>query len=300
MAEALVRWRQKSVCLQADKRFKNSTSQIGVCIVSNKIVLITGAASGIGHATARNLASSGYRVFGGVRRPESAGVVPGIEYVQMDVRDQNSVMSAVRSVLEKAGRIDVLINNAGVSLVGPIEATSDAEAEALFDVNVFGVLRVTRAVLPSMRSQGSGLVINISSVLGFLPAPFMGLYASSKHALEGLSESLDHEVRKMGVRVVLVEPSFTQTKLDTNAIRTQAIINDYAAALAQSIDTVQQQVSNAPPPQEVAKKIVSIIEGKRHIRQPADGRAKLLSVLRRFAPITQVDKSLRRAFGLQP
>jgi NAD(P)-dependent dehydrogenase (short-subunit alcohol dehydrogenase family) len=267
--------------------------------MSSKVVLITGAASGIGDATARTLASSGYRVFGGVRRPDSANSVPGVEYLQMDVRDENSVTSAVKSVLERAGRIDILINNAGVSLVGPVEATSDVEAAALFDVNVFGVLRVTRSVLPSMRAQGSGLVINVSSVLGFLPAPFMGIYASSKHALEGLSESLDHEVRALGIRVVLVEPSFTQTKLDTNAKRTQLIIEDYAPALARSVDTVQQQVSNAPHPQEVAKKILSVINGKHRLRQPADGRAKLLSVLRRFAPLAQVDKSLRRAFGLQ-
>jgi NAD(P)-dependent dehydrogenase (short-subunit alcohol dehydrogenase family) len=266
--------------------------------MSRKVVLITGASSGIGDATARTLSDAGYRVFGGVRRPGAA--VAGVEYVQMDVQSEESVFSAVNLVLEKAGRIDILINNAGVSLVGPVEATSDAEAKALFDVNVFGVLRVVRAVLPSMRRDRSGLIVNISSVLGFLPAPFMGLYASSKHALEGLSESLDHEVRAFGVRVVLVEPSFTQTKLDTNATRTRAVIGDYAAALSSSIEAVQQQVIGAPQPGEVAKKIVSVVKGTQQMRQPADGRAKLLSVLRRFAPSAQVDKSLRRAFGLQP
>ncbi|WCM18314.1 oxidoreductase [Paraburkholderia bryophila] len=267
--------------------------------MTTKIVLITGASSGIGEATARALSNTGYRVFGGVRRPDSAPSIPGVEYVQMDVENAESVASAVAVVLERAGRIDIVINNAGVSLVGPIEATSDAEAKALFDVNVFGVLRVVRAVLPSMRSNRSGLIVNISSVLGFLPAPFMGLYASSKHAVEGLSESLDHEVRDLGIRVVLVEPSFIRTKLDTNATRTQAVIEDYAAALAGSVDAVQLQVSRAPQPSEVAKKIRSIVEGARQFRQPADGHARLLSFLRRFAPFAQVDRSLRRAFGLQ-
>lgn len=267
--------------------------------MTKKIVLITGASSGIGDATARTLSGAGYRVFGGVRRPDTVDAAPGVEYVQMDVQSETSVTSAVNFVLEKAGRIDILINNAGVSLVGPVEATSDTEAKALFDVNVFGVLRAMRTVLPSMRNNRSGLVVNISSVLGFLPAPFMGIYASSKHALEGLSESLDHEVRSLGIRVVLVEPSFTRTKLDTNATRTLAVIDDYATALANSVDAVQQQVNSAPLPGEVAKKVHSIIEGTCQLRQPADGRAKLLSFLRRFAPFTQVDKSLRRAFGLQ-
>lgn len=266
--------------------------------MTKKIVLITGASAGIGSATARTLAQAGYRVFGGVRNPDSAPGVPGVEYVQMDVRNDASVASAVRTVLEKAGRVDILINNAGVLLVGPVEATSDTEANALFDVNVFGVLRAVRAVLPSMRAQRSGLIVNISSVLGFMPAPFMGLYASSKHALEGLSESLDHEVRALGIRVVLLQPSFTRTKLDLTAQRTQTAIDDYVAASASSAAAVRQQMETAPEPGEVAHRILRVVGGARRLRQPADGRAKLLSVLRRFAPSAQVDKSLRRAFGL--
>lgn len=266
--------------------------------MTKKIVLITGASAGIGSATARTLAQAGYRVFGGVRNPDSAPGVPGVEYLQMDVRNDASVASAVRTVLEKAGRVDILINNAGVLLVGPVEATSDTEANALFDVNVFGVLRAVRAVLPSMRAQRSGLIVNISSVLGFMPAPFMGLYASSKHALEGLSESLDHEVRALGIRVVLLQPSFTRTKLDLTAQRTQTAIDDYVAASASSAAAVRQQMETAPEPSEVAHRILRVVGGARRLRQPADGRAKLLSVLRRFAPSAQVDKSLRRAFGL--
>ncbi|RKP49758.1 oxidoreductase [Pararobbsia silviterrae] len=266
--------------------------------MKQKVVLITGASSGIGDATARALAGAGYRVFGGVRAPGATSAIPGVEFVEMDVKDDDSVRSAVDDVLKRAGRIDVLVNNAGVSLVGPVEATSDAEVAALFDVNVFGVLRVVRAVLPSMRREKSGLIVNISSVLGFLPAPFMGLYASSKHALEGLSESLDHEVRGFGVRVMLVEPSFTRTKLDINATRTASVITDYETALHASVDAVQQQVSNAPPPDSVAKSILATVEGTYRLRRPADGRAKLLTFLRRFAPAPQVDKSLRKAFGL--
>lgn len=271
----------------------------GVHPMKKKTVLITGASSGIGEASARALAAAGYRVFGGVRRLDSAREIPGVEFVKLDVQDEDSIAAAVHAVLQKTGCIDILVNNAGVALAGPVEATSDAEAKALFDVNLFGVLRVVRALLPSMRSHRSGLIVNVSSVLGFLPAPFMGLYAASKHALEGLSESLDHEVRGFGIRVVLLQPSFTRTKLDANATKTQAVIEDYAATFAGSVEAVRQQVASAPPPEDVAKKLLAVIESTHQLRRPADGRAKLLSVLRRFAPLGQVDKSLRRAFGLQ-
>lgn len=264
-----------------------------------KTILITGVSSGIGKATAQALIDAGYRVFGGARTPDKMTPVPGLELVMLDVQDDASVDAAVATVLKEAGRIDVLINNAGVSLVGPVEATSTSEAQNLFDTNFFGVLRLVRASLPSMRSQRSGLIINLSSVLGFLPAPFMGVYAASKHALEGLSESLDHEVRGFGVRVVLVEPSFTRTKLDTNAAVTGRQIDDYAVALHRSTRTVREQVERAPEAKEVAAKILQVIEGKHRLRQPADERAKLLSMLRRFAPASQVDKSLRTAFGLK-
>ena len=268
--------------------------------MKQKVVLITGASSGIGEATARALAQAGYRVFGGVRKPDAVSAVPGVELVRIDVQDEQSIIAGVNDVLAKAERIDVLINNAGVSLVGPVEATSDEEAKTLFDVNVFGVLRVIRAVLPAMRRERQGTIVNISSVLGFLPAPFMGLYASSKHALEGFSETLDHEVRSFGVRVVLIEPSFTRTKLDLNAAQTSEIVDDYSAALTHSIEAVRKQITSAPEPTEVAKKILAALKGEHKLRHPADGRAKLLSFLRRFAPAKQVDKSLRQAFGLRP
>jgi NAD(P)-dependent dehydrogenase (short-subunit alcohol dehydrogenase family) len=137
--------------------------------------------------------------------------------LEMDVRNDASVQRAIQTVIAEARRIDVLVNSAGVTLLGSTEETSIAEAQSLFDTNVFGILRTTQAVLPHMRTQRSGRIVNVSSVLGFLPAPYMGLYSASKHAVEGMSETLDHEVRKLGIRVVLVEPSYTRTNLDTNA-----------------------------------------------------------------------------------
>ncbi|WP_183839753.1 oxidoreductase [Rhizobium etli] len=263
----------------------------------NRVVVITGASSGIGEASARVLAQNGFQVFGGVRNPQRANAIPGVRYGTVDVTDDASVSDFVEWVLSEAGQIDILINNAGVSLVGPVENTSPSEAQAVFDTNVFGPLRMIRAALPSMRAARSGLIINISSVLGFLPAPFMGIYASSKHALEGLSESLDHEIREFNVRVVLLEPTFTNTRLDVNAAQTAAPLGAYATQADATIKAVQAQIRTAPSALAVAEKILAAINGPYRMRQPAGGQATLLSRLRRFMPASAVDSSLRKTFG---
>ncbi|MBP2159505.1 MULTISPECIES: oxidoreductase [Asticcacaulis] len=266
---------------------------------NDKVIVITGASSGIGEATARLLAQKGFRVFAGARRAPSAPLVPNLEFGRLDVTDEASVTAFIDWVLSEAGKIDVLINNAGVSLVGPVEKTSIEEAKALFDTNVFGPLRMMRAVLPSMRQARQGLIINLSSVLGFLPAPFMGLYASSKHALEGMSESLDHEVREFNVRVVLLEPSFTNTNLDTNSAHVSEAFGIYAGQVDATTKAVVAQIKSAPQPISIARKILSVINGPYRLRQPADGQAKLLSILRRFMPASAIDSSLRKSFGFK-
>lgn len=266
---------------------------------NDRVIVITGASSGIGEATARLLAQKGYRVFAGARRVPQEPLPPNLEFGALDVTSEASVTAFIDWVLSEAGRIDVLINNAGVSLLGPVENTSIHEAQALFDVNVFGPLRMMRAVLPSMRQARQGLIINLSSVLGFLPAPFMGLYASSKHALEGMSESLDHEVREFNVRVVLVQPSFTNTNLDTNSAQVSAALGTYASQVDATTKAVVAQIKSAPKPLSVARKILAVIDGPYRMRQPADGKASLLSRLRRFMPASAVDSSLRKSFGFK-
>ena len=267
-------------------------------MTDQKIVLITGASSGIGRATAELLASRGYRVFGTARDPDTVAPVRGVELLPLDVRDDASVASGVEAVLGQTGRIDVLVNNAGYSVVGAIEETSPSEAQALFDTNVFGVLRMVRAVLPAMRRQGSGTIVNTSSVLGFLPAPFMGLYASSKHALEGLSESLDHEVRGFGIRVVLVEPGFTKTQFGANAIHALQTIAAYAGTSRQVSDTIIARTQDGSGPETVAAEILRAVERSHRMRRPVGFEARLVSRLRRFMPAGPVDRSVRKAFGL--
>ena len=267
-------------------------------MAEQKVVVITGASSGIGQATARLLAERGYRVFGGARDPNRAEAIPGVQFVPVDVTSDTSVTAFVDYVLAEAGKIDILINNAGVSLSGPVENTTPAEAGRVFDVNVLGPLRTIRAALPSMRAARSGLIVNISSVLGFLPAPFMGLSASSKHALEGLSESLDHEVRDFNIRVLLIEPAFTSTNIDTNAARTQTPPGAYADQAEAAIKTVENQIRTAPPPRVVAETVLAAITRPKKMRWPVGGQATLLSRLRRFMPAKALDGSLRKAFGL--
>lgn len=263
-----------------------------------KVVFVTGVSSGIGRATAVQFAQRGCQVFGSVRDISKAAPIPGVELVEMDVRDDALVQRAVDLIVGQAKRIDVLVNSAGGTLLGAVEETSVAEAQALFDTNVFGILRTTQAVLPHMRQQRSGRIINVSSVLGFLPAPYMGLYSASKHAVEGLSETLDHEVRGFGVRVVLIEPSYTKTNLDLNAPQAANLIAAYDADRNLASQAIVHSVQKAPEPDSVAATIVDAAFSAWTMRRTPKGAASLLRKLRRFMPAGPVDASLRKTFGL--
>jgi short-subunit dehydrogenase len=262
-----------------------------------RVVLITGASSGIGRTTAELLAARAYRVFGGVRAPATTRPLAGVELVPLDVRDEASAKACVDEVRGRAGRIDVLINNAGVNLVGAVEETSISQAQALFDTNVIGILRMIQAVLPDMRRQGAGLIVNIGSILGLIPAPFMGVYASTKHALEGLSESLDHEVRAFGIRVVLIEPHYTRTNLDASAAQAEGRIDAYAPQRQRTAAVITRETSTGLEPKRVAEEVLRAIEGPYRMRRPV-GQAVLLSWLRRLLPARLFEPSLRKAYGL--
>ncbi|KAF1720269.1 oxidoreductase [Pseudoxanthomonas wuyuanensis] len=265
---------------------------------NSKVVLVTGVSSGIGRATAVKFAKQGCQVFGTVRNTAKAQAIPGVALIEMDIRDDASVQRGIQAVIAQAKRIDVLVNSAGVTLTGATEETSIAEAQMLFDTNVFGILRTTKAVLPYMREQRSGRIVNISSVLGFLPAPYMSLYSASKHAVEGLSETLDHEVRQFGIRVALVEPSFTKTNLDVNAPQTASRIPDYGKELGTVSQAIQNNVQKAPAPDGVADTVADAALGAWKMRRTPKGEASLLAKLRRFMPAGPVEAGLRKTFGL--
>lgn len=265
---------------------------------NSKVVVITGVSSGIGRAAAVKFVEQGCRVFGTVRNAAKAQAIPGVVLIEMDIRDEASIERGIQAIIAQAKRIDVLVNSAGVTLLGAAEETSITEAQTLFDTNLFGLLRTIKAVLPHMREQRSGRIVNVSSVLGFLPAPYMALYSASKHAVEGLSETLDHEVRQFGIRVALVEPSFTKTNLDLNAPQTASRIPDYNKELGIVSQAIQNNVQKAPEPQGVATTIVEAALGAWKMRRTPKGEASLLAKLRRFMPAGPVEKGLRKTFGL--
>jgi short-subunit dehydrogenase len=263
-----------------------------------KTALVTGASSGIGRASAEALAESGFTVFGTSRKTVSDSLA-NVEMLTCDVTDENAVKVLVSSVLAKTGRIDVLVNNAGVGLLGAAEESSIDQVKALFDVNVFGAVRMTNAVLPTMRRQGQGRIINISSVLGLIPAPYSAHYSATKHAIEGYSESLDHETRAFNVRVSLIEPSYTRSDFDKNTIEADERLQDYDKARAGMHMLMRDVMATADAPNVVAAAVLAAATATRPRRRYAAGKiAQRISMLRRLVPAEAFDKSLRKQMRL--
>src|SRR5438128_3082436 len=176
--------------------------------IKGSIALVTGASSGIGEATAKRLATAGYKVYGTSRRGAQAGA-ESFEMLPLDVTSDESVEAAVRELMRLEGRIDLLVNNAGFGVApAGAEESSIEQARSIFDTNFFGIVRMTRAVVPHMRRQGGGRILNIGSVLGFLPMPYMALYSATKHAVAGYSDSLDHALRTRAIRLSVIEPAY--------------------------------------------------------------------------------------------
>ena len=262
------------------------------------VAIVTGASGGIGEATARALHAAGYRVFGTSRRAPGTRS-PGIEYLVCDVTSDESVQAAVGEVLSNAGRVDLLVNNAGVGLVAGAEESSLEQAKSLFDVNLFGLIRMTKAVLPTMRKQRAGRIVNLSSVMGLIPAPFMALYAASKHAVEGYSESLDHEIRGSGVRVVLVEPAYTRTSFEGNVYQADQQLEVYRSARTNAEGVLRDGMKTADTPELVASAVVKASTELNPRRRYTAGRAaRQISLLRRFVPTSAFDRSLRKQMRL--
>jgi short-subunit dehydrogenase len=258
------------------------------------IALVTGASSGIGLVTARALRRDGYGVFGTSRKPMS-DTPDGITMLICDVTDDASVQTVVDEVLSRAGRIDLLVNNAGIGLLGGAEESSAAQAKAVFDVNVFGVLRMTNAVLPVMRRQRRGRIVNLSSILGLIPAPYNALYASTKHAIEGYSESLDHEVRTQGIRVVLVEPGVTRTSFEDNITRPDQPLPVYDTIRADAEKLMREVIEKGDAPEVAAATVVRAANAASPKRRYTAGKAAgQVRFMRRFLPESFVDKNLRK------
>ena len=263
--------------------------------MKSKTAIVTGASSGIGEATAERLAKAGYEVYGTSRRGARAGT-RSFEMLRLDVTSDESVEAAVDEVMRSSGRIDLLVNNAGFGVApAGAEESSTAQSRAIFDTNFFGIVRMTRAVVPHMRRQGGGRIINIGSVLGFLPMPYGALYAATKHAVEGYSESLDHELRTRGIRVSVIEPAYTKTRFDANFLEPDSKLDEYREVRAALGETMKEVLARADGPLVVAEVVLEAATSARpRLRYTAGGLARRLRFLRRFAPARLVDAGIRR------
>ncbi len=266
---------------------------------TKKVALVTGASSGIGASAAASLKSVGFRVIGTRRQSTGARSAQGIEMLQLDVTNDVSVADAIKQVMLTTGRIDVLVNNAGGGLAGGAEESSIQQALDLFNANLFGAMRMTKGVLPIMRAQGSGRIINISSILGLIPAPYQAIYSSTKHALEGYSESLDHEVRKLGIRVMLVEPAYTKTRFTDNVSGPDKPLDVYSLARNAFIQSIPDLYAEADDPGVVGEVVaLAATTSKPKLRYPAGKLSAKLSLLRRLVPASMFDASLRKGMKL--
>ena len=270
---------------------------------NRRVVLVTGASSGIGLACATHLAGRGFRVYGTSRRAASASAPPGnVTMLTADVTDDRSVEQAIATVLDREGRLDIVVNNAGMGIAGPVESTSIDQAKGQFEVNFFGAFRVCRAVLPAMRRQRSGYIINIGSIGGLLAIPYQSMYSASKFALEGLSEALRMEVRPFGIRVVIIEPGDHKTALTENrqfteiSIATDAYSSSFEAALLKTAHDEQ----SGPGPEQVARLLYRIVN-QRHPRLrytigPIPQRAAVW--LKRLMPYSILEYTMRTYYGV--
>jgi len=264
-----------------------------------KTALVTGASSGIGEATAERLAMAGYKVYGTSRRAAKASQ-RSFELLPLDVTSDESVAATVKEVLRLEGRIDLLVNNAGFGIApAAAEESSIEQARSIFETNFFGIVRMTRAVVPHMRRQRAGRIINIGSVLGFLPMPYAALYAATKHAVEGYSESLDHELRTRGIRVSVIEPAYTKTQFDANFLEPDSKLDEYREIRASLRTTFTEVMAAADDPGVVAEVVLEAASAARpKLRYTAGVRAGRLRLLRRFAPAGLIDTGIRKDLRL--
>ena len=239
------------------------------------VAVVTGSSSGIGLATSLALARNGYLTYATMRNLAKRESIQStaekqhlsIRTVRLDVTDENSVKNAIQSILSESGRIDLLVNNAGYGLTGALEDIGVDEIKALYETNLFGVIRVTQSVLPTMRKQGSGRIINISSGAGRIGYPGGSAYVSSKFALEGLSESMAYEIEQFGIRTVLVEPGFIRTNFGENMViakKAQDPNSPYSQMMMQmkSSSYRRRMIENAPDADLVASVVVEAATAK--------------------------------------
>jgi len=264
-------------------------------------VLITGASSGIGKAAAVFLSQKGFSVVGTTRNlsklPKNPAASEMFRFVFMDVTDKVSVRRGVEQAAGILGGINVLVNNAGISNVGPFEDMPEEEGRSVIETNFFGLASVTREVLPVMRNEGGGLIVNISSLGGIMGIPFQSYYAASKFAVEGFSESIRIELLSQGIDVVLVEPGNIKTGIGENRMVLSSVSPLYRKGYDSARQVIKKGVDNAEPPEVIARLIYKIIRKRSlKVRYPAGKGSGTISFLLKFLPQNIKEKLLLRYY----
>jgi short-subunit dehydrogenase len=249
-----------------------------------KIILITGISSGFGKQTAQRLAEQGHSVYGTVRK--NCEISGRVNVLKMDLTDNESINKAVKTVVEKEGRIDVLINNAGMHTGGPIETTPADNIKLQMDTNFIGTVHLTNSVLPIMRKQGGGMIINISSIGGLIGLPFQAFYCASKFAIEGFSEALRMEVRGFNIKVVVINPGDFHTNNSANRRNFLAPAGPYQKQFEKSLAIIEKDESGGWDPEILARKIAKIVESRNPDQRYiiASFEQKLAVILKRIIP----------------
>lgn len=228
---------------------------------NREVVLVTGGSSGLGKATAAYLSARGYLVYGTARDPQKYQGLNEFPLLAMDVREEASVQAAVRELLKREGRIDILINNAGVGITGPLEETPHEAVLDVFETNFHGPLRVIKAVLPQMRKQQKGFVLNITSIAGYMGLPFRGIYSATKGALELATEAYRMELREFGIRMSCLAPGDYATNIASGRFHSPLLEDSpYRKGYGQSLELMDQHVREGKDPEQVARKVYRILQ----------------------------------------
>ncbi|MGB3152055.1 MAG: SDR family oxidoreductase [Maribacter sp.] len=228
--------------------------------MERKIVLITGGSSGIGKAIGAYLTSKGYTVYGTTRNLSKYPDFEDFRLLSMDVRDPKSIQQAIAGLVEQEGRVDVVVNNAGIGITGPLEETPNVEVLKAFDTNFNGPLNVIKAVLPQMRLQKNGLIINITSIAGYMGLPYRGIYSATKGALEIITESFRLETKKFGIHLTCLAPGDFTTNIASGRYHAPVLKNSpYEEAYQKTLSSIDENVDNGGDPIDVAKKVLQII-----------------------------------------
>ncbi|MCL6273131.1 SDR family oxidoreductase [Muricauda sp. 2012CJ35-5] len=269
--------------------------------MDKKVVLITGGSSGIGKSVGQYLTANGFTVYGTTRNTSKYPDFDAFELIELDVKLPEIVNKAVQLVIEKEGRLDVLINNAGVGITGPIEETPHEEILSVFDTNFNGPIHMMKAVLPQMRKQGGGLIINTTSIAGYMGLPFRGYYSATKGALNIVTESLRMETRKFGISITNLAPGDFATNIAAGRYHAPVIKGSaYEADYQKSLDLMDEHVDAGGDPLLVAKKVLKIIQSKKpKVNYPVGEFTQRLSlVLKRLLPARLYEKLLLNHYKL--